>query len=98
MASAASEVYKRRSDGGLGSSYVLECVSNAWVQCAYNPPWSPYAGADPEYEYEEDEEYAGEDDESGEAWSCPDTRPELFGNNEEEGGEDDYGEEYDEEE
>jgi hypothetical protein len=83
---------------GLGSSYVLEFVSTEWVQCAYNPPWSPYAGADPEYEYEEDEEYAGEDDESGEAWSCPDTRPELFGNNEEEGGEDDYGEEYDEEE
>ncbi|MEE2672710.1 MAG: hypothetical protein VX466_02880 [Myxococcota bacterium] len=80
---------------GLGSSYVLEFVSTEWVQCAYNPPWSPDAGA--EYEYEDDEEYADEDDESGEAWSCPDTRPELWGNDEE-GGEDDWGEEYDEEE
>jgi len=83
---------------GLGSSYVLEFVSTEWVQCAYNPPWSPSAGVDPEYEYEDDEEYADEDDESGEAWSCPDTRPNLWGNDEERDGEDDWGEEYEEEE
>ncbi len=75
---------------GLGSSYVLEFNSTEWVQCAYNPPWAPGAGG----EYEE-EEYEDEyDDESGEAWSCPDTRPALWGN-EEEGG-DEYPEEYDE--
>ena len=83
---------------GLGSSYVLEFVSTEWVQCAYNPPWSPNAGADPEYEYEDDEEYADENDESGEAWSCPDTRPDLWGNDEEQDGQDDWGEEYEEEE
>ena len=83
---------------GLGSSYVPEFVSTEWVQCAYNPPWSPNAGANPEYEYEDDEEYADEDDESGEVWSCPDTRPELWGNDDEDRGEDDWGEEYEEEE
>jgi hypothetical protein len=71
---------------GLGSSYVLEFVSTEWVQCAYNPPWADDAGGT-EYEDEEyEDEYAGEDDESGEAWSCPSTRPELWGN--------DSGEEY----
>ncbi len=79
---------------GLGASYVLEFVSTEWVQCAYNPPWSPTAGVDPEYE---DEEYADEDDESGEAWSCPETRPALWGYDEEERGEDEWGEEYEEE-
>ena len=72
----------------LGSSYVLEFNSTEWVQCAYNPPWSAGSGGS---EYEDDEEYAEEygeeyDDESGEAWSCPDTRPSLWGNDEE-GGE-----------
>ena len=43
-------------------------------------------------------EYADEDDESGEAWSCPDTRPQLWGNDDEDRGEDEWGEEYDEEE
>ncbi len=83
---------------GLGSSYVLEFVSTEWVQCAYNPPWSASAGAEGEYEYEDDEEYADEDDGSGEAWSCPDTRPQLWGNDDEDRGEDEWGEEYDEEE
>jgi len=57
---------------GLGSSYVLEFVSTEWVQCAYNPPW--------EDEYEDDEEYDDEyeDEGTGEAWSCPDARPELW--------------------
>jgi hypothetical protein len=54
----------------LGSSYVLEFVSTEWVQCAYNPPWED------EYEYEEEEEEYEEEEE--EAWSCPDTRPELW--------------------
>jgi hypothetical protein len=71
----------------LGSSYVLEFVSTEWVQCAYNPPWSTAAEGDEEYDDDEyeDEEY---DDESGEAWSCPDTRPELWGNPAEGDGDD----------
>jgi hypothetical protein len=58
----------RFSYRNLGSSYVLEFVSTEWVQCAYNPPW------------EEDEEYADEydDEETEEAWSCPESRPELW--------------------
>ncbi len=76
---------------GLGSSYVLEFNSTEWVQCAYNPPWSP----DAEYDDYEDEEVDEEDDESGEAWSCPDTRPELWGGQQEE--EDEWGEEEEEE-
>lgn len=66
---------------GLGSSYVLEFVSTEWVQCAYNPPWS---SGDDEYA-DDEEEYDDEelDDESTEeAWSCPDTRPALWGNDE----------------
>ena len=57
---------------GLGSSYVLEFVSTEWVQCAYSPAWEPIEGDE-----EDEEEY--EDDESGESWSCPDTRPALWG-------------------
>jgi len=51
----------------LGSSYVLEFDFTEWVQCAYNPPW-------------EDEDDVGEDEDDGvgEAWSCPDSRPELW--------------------
>jgi hypothetical protein len=79
---------------GLGSSYVLEFNSTEWVQCAYNPPWSATAGG--EYEEEYEEEYEGEDDESGEAWSCPDTRPELWGQEQDPEYEEDP--EYDEEE
>jgi hypothetical protein len=62
----------------LGSSYILEFVSTEWVQCAYNPPWED------DYEYEEEEaeegeaEKAEEYEEEEEAWSCPDTRPELW--------------------
>jgi hypothetical protein len=59
----------------LGSSYVLEFVSTEWVMCTYNPPW------DDEWEDEEEaeEDEAFEDDEAtGEVWSCPDTRPELW--------------------
>ena len=83
---------------GLGSSYVLEFVSTEWIQCAYNPPWDPTAEyfGDEEYD-EDDEELAEEDDESGEAWSCPDTRPALWGN-EETRGEDEYDDWADEEE
>lgn len=77
---------------GLGSSYVLEFVSTEWVQCAYNPPWAAGAGA--EYDDEEyEEEYGDADDESGEAWSCPSTRPELWGNDDEY---EEYREEYEE--
>ena len=71
---------------------MLEFVSTEWVQCAYNPPWEAPAGE----EYE-DEEYAGEDDESGEAWSCPDTRPALWGDDVGREGEEEYVREYDEE-
>lgn len=82
----------RFSYRGLGSSYVLEFNSTEWVQCAYNPPWSP-AAVGGEYEDEYDEEYADEydDEATEEAWSCPDTRPQLWGNQ----PEDEYGE-YDE--
>ncbi len=59
---------------GLGSSYVLEFVSTEWVQCAYSPAWEPSEIL------EDEEEELEEDDESGEAWSCPDTRPALWGN------------------
>jgi hypothetical protein len=80
---------------GLGSSYVLEFNSTEWVQCAYNPPWDDAAGGS-EYDDEEyKDEYAGEDDESGEAWSCPDTRPALWGNKPEG---DEYEDEYEEDE
>ncbi len=51
----------------LGSSYVLEFISTEWVMCAYNPPW-----------LDDDGEEDSEDPETGEAWSCPDTRPELW--------------------
>jgi len=86
---------------GLGSSYVLEFNSTEWVQCAYNPPWAASAGE--EYDDEEyEDEYAGESDEAGEAWSCPDTRPALWGNDDEGSEYDEYAEdeydEYDEEE
>jgi hypothetical protein len=57
----------------LGSSYVLEFEFTEWVQCAYNPPWED----DEEYEDEYEEEYAEEDGSDG-AWSCPDSRPELW--------------------
>jgi hypothetical protein len=57
----------------LGSSYVLEFTSTEWVQCAYNPPWAD------EDEYMEDAEDEDEyDDEEGDAWSCPNQRPELW--------------------
>ena len=86
---------------GLGASYVLEFNSTEWVQCAYNPPWSPdaeYGDYEEEEESDEDlEEWEKEDDESGEAWSCPDTRPELWGGEEPGAGEgDEWGEEEDE--
>jgi hypothetical protein len=82
---------------GLGSSYVLEFVSTEWIQCAYNPPWQTPEGE--EYEDEEyDEEYADEDDESGEAWSCPDARPSLWGDDVGREGEDEYEDEYEDEE
>ncbi len=67
----------------LGSSYVLEFVFTEWVQCAYNPPWED----DYDYDYDEEEEgdAAGEasdgdesDGELDEAWSCPESRPELW--------------------
>lgn len=58
----------------LGSSYVLEFISTEWVQCAYNPPWED----DEEYDEEYEDEYADEGDEANEAWSCPETRPELW--------------------
>lgn len=61
----------------LGSSYVLEFTATEWVQCGYNPPWEDeeeYEDDDEELEYWEVEE----DDESGEAWNCPDERPELW--------------------
>ena len=63
---------------GLGSSYVLEFVSTEWIQCAYNPPWDDeeYAEEDAEYAEEYPDEY--EENAGGEAWSCPDTRPELW--------------------
>ncbi len=67
----------------LGSSYVLEFEFTEWVQCAYNPPW--------EDDFEDEDLYDGEgegdgrfdgddwdDDEGGEAWSCPESRPELW--------------------
>ena len=64
----------------LGSSYVLEFVFTEWVQCAYNPPWED--DYDYDYEEEEDVDGAASDDESGdaseEAWSCPESRPELW--------------------
>lgn len=80
---------------GLGSSYVLEFVSTEWMQCAYNPPWQPPVGE--EYDEEEYEEEYGEDDESGEAWSCPNTRPALWGDDVGREGEE-YEREYDEDE
>jgi len=68
----------------LGSSYVLEFVSTEWVMCSYNPPWPE----DEEIEEGEPEDPASEAAEAGtepvdepntsEAWSCPDTRPELW--------------------
>ncbi len=59
---------------------MLEFVSTEWVQCAYNPPWEP---DEDDYEYEEEEEEYeeeyGEEEEDGDgAWSCPDTRPQLW--------------------
>jgi hypothetical protein len=64
---------------GLGSSYVLEFVSTEWVQCAYNPPWDDEYEYEEEYEEEEGEEGEEDEDEATEeAWSCPDTRPELW--------------------
>jgi hypothetical protein len=68
---------------GLGSSYVLEFVSTEWVQCAYNPPWEDDYEYEEEYEDEEEAEDGeeGQDEEGSEteeAWSCPDTRPELW--------------------
>ena len=83
----------------LGSSYVLEFNSTEWVQCAYNPPWSA-GGAGGEYEEEyEDEEYADEyDSKAEEAWSCPDTRPALWGDDDEGGEEYEEYSEYDEDE
>jgi hypothetical protein len=80
----------------LGSSYVLEFNSTEWVQCAYNPPWSPGGGeyADDEY----DDAYADESDATSEAWSCPDTRPALWGNAPEGDEYDEYAEEYEEDE
>jgi hypothetical protein len=66
---------------GLGSSYVLEFLSTEWVQCAYSPAW----------ELEEGEELEDEeDDESGEAWSCPGTRPALWGDGSGEEEEEDW--------
>ena len=59
----------RFSYQNLGSSYVLEFEATEWVQCAYNPPWS-----DEQENYEEDEEVL----EVEEAWSCPDSRPDLW--------------------
>lgn len=59
----------------LGSSYVLEFEFTEWVQCAYNPPW--------EDEFEDEDAGNGdgedrEDDALDEAWSCPESRPELW--------------------
>jgi hypothetical protein len=61
----------RFSYQSLGSSYVLEFEFTEWVQCAYNPPWED------EEEFEDDPEWA-EEDGLGEAWSCPESRPELW--------------------
>jgi hypothetical protein len=90
---------------GLGSSYVLEFNSTEWVQCAYNPPWAEDAEYGSDYTEEEEaelEDWEKADDESGEAWSCPDTRPELWGGDEREEGEEDefdnWGEDEEEEE
>lgn len=58
----------------LGSSYVLEFISTEWVQCAYNPPWTD----DEEYDEEYEDEYADEGEGDDEAWSCPESRPELW--------------------
>ena len=75
------------------------------MQCAYNPPWAEDAEYGSDYTEEEEaelEDWEKADDESGEAWSCPDTRPELWGGDEREEGEgdefDNWGEEEDEEE
>ncbi len=78
---------------GLGSGYVLEFNSTEWVQCAYNPPWVAGGGGEYEDEYAEESD---SDDRTTEAWSCPDTRPALWGN--EPDGSDEYRDEYDEEE
>lgn len=86
---------------GLGSSYVLEFNSTEWVQCAYNPPWSAAAGG--EYADEYADEYAeGEDADNSttEAWSCPDTRPALWGDDSgrpDDEYADEYSDEYDDE-
>lgn len=71
----------------LGSSYVLEFDAPEWVQCAYNPPWED-DWEDEEFGDEQLEPWEtplepgeaddGADDGSEEAWSCPDTRPELW--------------------
>ncbi len=57
----------------FGANYLLEFSAPRWVQCAYNPPWSEsFDDEDETFEQEED------DEELGEAWSCPSTPPELF--------------------
>ncbi len=47
------------------------------MQCAYNPPWEVDEEYEDEYEDEYEEEYPEEDGSDG-AWSCPDSRPELW--------------------
>ena len=53
----------------LGQSYLIEFVSTEWVQCVYNPPFVIPEGEEDEYE----------EDEQGEVWSCPSSRPALWG-------------------
>lgn len=63
----------------LGSSYVLEFEFTEWVQCAYNPPWEDEEEYDDEVASADDGDSEDWDDgQLGEAWSCPESRPELW--------------------
>ncbi|MGH0035206.1 MAG: hypothetical protein ACQGVK_09280 [Myxococcota bacterium] len=61
----------------LGSSYVLEFEFTEWVQCAYNPPWEDEE-EDADWGADDGDGEDWEDDELEEAWSCPESRPELW--------------------
>lgn len=51
----------------FGESYLLEFSAPRWIQCAYNPPYDPIPGEEPEA-----------DEDAGGAWSCPQKPPELW--------------------
>ncbi|MCG8590567.1 MAG: hypothetical protein MJE66_14850 [Proteobacteria bacterium] len=64
----------------LGSSYVLEFETTEWVQCAYNPPWEDEEEDDFSFGVEGEDDFEDEEEESDgdDAWSCPESRPQLW--------------------